>query len=107
VVIAVAVLVCVGIATKLYESYGAAKVQDRVLRYNVVSDGEVDIVLEVSGSRGTPLRCEVRSRGEDGSEVGRTSVTVPAGESTVTRTIPLKTTKRAITGEDAGCTAEQ
>ena len=105
-VIAVAVLICVGSAAKLYDSYGAAKVQDRVVRYNVVSDHEVDIVLEVSGSRETPLKCEVRSRGEDGSEVGRASVTVPAGDSTVTRTIPLKTTKQAITGEDAGCSAE-
>lgn len=106
VVIAVVVLAGVGIAAKLYKSYGDSSVQDRVLRYNVVSDQEVQIVLEVSGSRDTPLKCEVRSRGVDGSEVGRTSVTVPAGDDVVTRTISLKTTKRATTGEDAGCTAE-
>lgn len=104
--IAVVALVLLGVTAKLYDTYGPQQVQDRVLRYRVVSDHEVDIVLEVSGSRDRPLRCVVRSRGEDGTEVGRTSVTVPAGDATTTRTIPLTTTKRAITGEDAGCTAE-
>jgi hypothetical protein len=102
----VVVLIGIGIAGKLYESYGAQKVQDRVLRYSVLSDHRVSIVLEVSGKRDEPLKCEVRSRGADGSEVGRASVTVPAGESVQTRTIVLTTTQRAITGEDAGCTPE-
>jgi hypothetical protein len=106
VIVAVVVLIGLGIAAKLYEAYGAQKVQDRVLRYNILSDHQISIVLEVSGDRDTPLKCEVRSRGNDGSEVGRTSVTVPAGSTTETRTILLTTTARAVTGEDAGCAAE-
>jgi hypothetical protein len=106
VLVGVVVLIGLGIAAKLYDSYGAQQVQDRVIRYNILSDHQISIVLEVSGERDTPLKCEVRSRGADGSEVGRTSVTVPAGDTTQTRTIALTTTARAITGEDAGCTAE-
>ncbi|MFG1928091.1 DUF4307 domain-containing protein [Cryptosporangium sp. NPDC048952] len=102
----VGVVVVVGLAItgKLYTTYGDDHVEGRVLRYAVVSDREVRIEFEVSGTRETPVRCAVRSRAEDGSEVGRTEITVPEGDSVITRTVTLTTSKRAVSGESGGCT---
>ncbi|GAA0267041.1 DUF4307 domain-containing protein [Cryptosporangium japonicum] len=92
------------IAGKLYSTYGDDHVEGRVLRYAVVSDREVRIEFEVSGSRETPMTCAVRSRGQDGAEVGRTEFTVPEGDSVITRTVTLATSQRAVSGEAGGCT---
>jgi hypothetical protein len=105
VLVAVVVVAGLGIAGKLYSMFGEDGVEARVLRYDVTSDSAIRVELEVSGKRETPLKCVVRSRAEDGSEVGRTEVTVPAGTSVVTRIVTLTTTKRAVTGEAKGCTA--
>ena len=103
-----AVLVAgLGVAGKLYTTYGDDHVEARVLRYSVTSDREVRIEFEVSGQRETPMTCAVRSRGEDGSEVGRTEITVPQGDSVVSRIVTLATSKRAISGESAGCTPQR
>ncbi|TQS46529.1 DUF4307 domain-containing protein [Cryptosporangium phraense] len=103
--IAVVVVVGLGIAGRLYSTYGDDGVDARVLRYSVASDREVRIELEVSGRRETPLKCEVRSRAADGTEVGRAEVTIPSGESVITRTVTVTTTQRAVSGESAGCSA--
>lgn len=104
VLLAVIVVAGLAVAGKLYATYGDDGVQSRVLRYSIVSDRQVTVELEVSGTRDTPLRCAIRSRAEDGSEVGRTELTVPAGDSVHTRVLTVSTTKRAVTGEAAGCT---
>lgn len=101
--VAVVVVVGLGIAGKLYTTFGGDHVEGRVLRYAVVSDREIRVEFEVSGSRATPVRCAVRSRAQDGSEVGRTEITVPEGDSVITRTVTLTTSKRAVSGEEAGC----
>lgn len=101
--VAVVVAAGLGIAGKLYTTYGDDHVEDRVLRYSVVSDREVRIEYEVSGTRDTPMRCAVRSRAKDGSEVGRSEVTVPDGDSVITSVVTLTTSKRAVSGEAAGC----
>ncbi|SHN34770.1 protein of unknown function [Cryptosporangium aurantiacum] len=92
-----------GVAGKLYTTYGDDHVESRVLRYSVTSDRAVRIEVEVSGPRDTPLKCAVRSRAEDGSEVGRTEISVPEGDSVVTQIVILPTTQRAVSGETAGC----
>ena len=91
------------IAGTLYSMYGDDHVEGRVLRSSVVSDREVRSEFEVSGLRKAPTKCAVRSRAADGSEVGRAEITVPEGDSVITRTVTLATTKRAISGEAAGC----
>ncbi|MFI5957725.1 DUF4307 domain-containing protein [Cryptosporangium sp. NPDC051539] len=102
--VGVVVVVGLGIAGKLYTTFGDNGVDARVLRYSVVSDREVRIELEVSGKRDTPLRCEVRSRAADGSETGRAAISVPSGESVITRIVTVATTQRAVSGESDGCT---
>ena len=101
--VAVVVVAGLGIAGKLYTTYGDDHVEGRVLRYAVVSDREVRIEYEVSGNRETPVKCAVRSRAADGSEVGRSEITVPGGGSVITRVVTLTTSKRAVTAEAAGC----
>ncbi|MFB9320976.1 DUF4307 domain-containing protein [Cryptosporangium minutisporangium] len=105
--VAVVVIAGIGVAGKLYTTYGDDHVEARVLRYSVTSDRAVRIEVEVSGARETPLRCAVRSRAEDGSEVGRTEISVPAGDAVVNQIVTLTTTKRAISGETAGCRPAQ
>jgi hypothetical protein len=102
--VGVVVLASLGIGIKLYGQYGTTAPEARVLRWTVVTDQAIRIEIEVPGDRTAPLHCTLRSRGRDGSEVGHTEATVPAGKGTVTRTIVLNTRARAVTGELVGCT---
>ena len=104
----VALLVAVFFA--LYARFvGQQDVRGRVLGYDVQSDSRVVIDVEASKPAGGKAYCVIRSRGRDGSEVGRdvavldsvgTDERVARGEFTLT------TTARAITGELAQCTSQ-
>jgi hypothetical protein len=101
--VVVAVLAFVGLSVKLFSDFGETRPASRVLRWSVLSDREIRIEFEVPGTRDAVLQCTVRSRGKDGAEVGRTIVPVPSGKGTVTRTVVLATTARAVTGELESC----
>jgi hypothetical protein len=90
----------------LYRVYVLDAVTGTVLHYDSVTDSQVRITFEVVKDGGTPATCVLRARARDGSEVGRATVSVPAGpvdQKSVVVTHVLPTTGRPLTGELAGC----
>lgn len=72
--------------------------------FKVTSDRTVEAQIEVRKDKGKTAVCVLRSRNEDGAEVGRKEVTIgPAGAKTVTVTEVLQTTDRPNTAELDGC----
>jgi hypothetical protein len=78
-------------------------VSGEVVSFHAVSDTQMDIRISVSKDAGRSASCTVRSRAEDGSEVGRTTVTLAPGSGDVTTVVHLRTTARGTTGELVGC----
>ena len=95
-------------ASFLWSRFGGEQVRGQVLSYEVVSDREVSVEVEVSKTPGAKAYCVVRARDRAGLEVGR-DVAVLDAEGTSSRTargtFSLRTTATAVTGELAGCTA--
>lgn len=71
--------------------------------YRVTSERTVEVQVEVRKDKGKEAVCVLRSRGEDGAEVGRKEVRVPAGVTNTTLTEVLETTDRPNTAELDGC----
>ena len=93
----------------LYARFGSEQVSGRVVSYDVRSDSEVVVEIEVTKKPGATAYCVIRSRSRDGAEVGRDVAmvdTVGTADRTVRASFPLATTARAVTGEVAGCTAD-
>lgn len=105
--LAIAVIaVGVVIAVKLYRQYTLAPYQVRIITVTDLSDTGVTVTFEVTRPAGEPALCTLLAHTRDGEEVGRATVTVPAGPpgETVTKiTYTLPTTKRPVTGEVPGC----
>ena len=106
-VLALAVVAAVG--SYVWDRFGGEQVRGQVRTFEVRSDREVVLELEVAKSSGARAYCVIRARGADGLEVGR-DVAVLDAEGTpdqVARgTFALATRARAVTGELAGCTPE-
>ena len=106
-VLVLAVVAAVG--SFVWDRFGGEQVRGQVRTFDVRSDSEVVIELEVSKTAGARAYCVIRSRGADGLEVGR-DVAVLDAEGTGSRlargTFTLQTSARANTAELAGCTAE-
>ena len=93
----------------LYARFGQDEVRGQVLSYDVQSDRQVVIDVEVTKKSGTKAYCVIRARNRSGTEVGREVAVLDAAGTpaqTVRGTFRLATTARAVTGELAGCTAE-
>ncbi|NUU21031.1 MAG: DUF4307 domain-containing protein [Streptomycetaceae bacterium] len=72
--------------------------------FRVTSDRTVEAQIEVRKDKDKEAVCVLRSRSEDGTEVGRKEVRIPAASSkTVTVTEVLQTTDRPNTAELDGC----
>jgi hypothetical protein len=85
-----------------------APVTFTVRTIEVVDDETVRVSWEVARAPGTAAECLVRARGEDGEEVGREEVPVPAADAR--RTVvshDLSTSARAVTGEVRSCIARE
>ena len=65
--------------------------------------GCVVAVRKDSGAQGY---CTLRSRAEDGSEVGRRDVRFDTRETRVDQVVTVRTTAKATSAELAGCTAD-
>ena len=106
-VLVLAVVAAVG--AYVWERFGGEQVRGQVRTFEVRSDREVELELEVAKSPGSRAYCVIRARGVDGLEVGR-DVAVLDAEGTDSRvargTYVLETSARANTAELAGCTAE-
>ncbi|GAA3074333.1 DUF4307 domain-containing protein [Streptomyces roseofulvus] len=82
-----------------------SKISAEMIKFDVVSDTEVQVHLEIRKDEGVEGVCTLRSRSEDGAEVARKDVTVAEPGSRVDRVYSLRTTARATSAELMGCTA--
>ena len=106
-VLFLALMAAIGYA--LLSRLGGDQVRGQVRGYDVRSDTEVVIDLQVSKAAGKPAYCVVRARGRDGAEVGRDVAVVDAEGipgRTVRGSFPLATTARAVSGEVGACTTK-
>ncbi|MCF2528194.1 DUF4307 domain-containing protein [Yinghuangia soli] len=72
--------------------------------FEVTSDSTVEARIEVTKDKDKEAVCVLRSRSEDGTEVGRKEVRIPASSSKVTTVREvLQTTARPNTAELDGC----
>ncbi|UNS98666.1 DUF4307 domain-containing protein [Streptomyces tubbatahanensis] len=78
-------------------------VSGEVIKFKVVSDSAVEVHLEVRKDEGAEGVCTLRSRAENGSEVGRRSAAFDAGTARVDRVVTVRTTSRATSAELLGC----
>ncbi|MEU4061422.1 DUF4307 domain-containing protein [Streptomyces wedmorensis] len=83
----------------------ANKISAEMIKFDVVSDTEVQVHLEIRKDEGVEGVCTLRSRSEDGAEVARKDVRVDDPGSRVDRVYSLRTTSRATSAELIGCTA--
>jgi hypothetical protein len=107
-VLALAVVAAIG--AYVWDRFGGEQVRGQVRTFEVRSDSEVVVELEVAKTAGARAYCVLRSRGADGLEVGRDIAVLDAvgtDEQVARGTFVLATSARAVTAELAGCTAEQ
>ncbi|MFI7272379.1 DUF4307 domain-containing protein [Streptomyces sp. NPDC049879] len=71
--------------------------------FDVVSDEEVDVNLQVRKPSDTDGVCTVRAQAEDGLEVGRADFRFDDDTDSVHRTVTLRTTGRATAAELLSC----
>ncbi|MER7533320.1 DUF4307 domain-containing protein [Streptomyces sp. NPDC097704] len=81
------------------------KISAEMIKFEVVSDAEVQVHLEIRKDAGVEGVCTLRSRSEDGAEVARKDVRVDDPGTRVDRVFSLRTTARATSAELIGCTA--
>lgn len=74
-----------------------------VLAYNVVSDQVTTVTFDVVKPASQAVVCAVEALDVNGVDVGRATVTLPAGQHDITRTVTLRTSARAITGQVEEC----
>ena len=94
----------------VWDRFGGEQVRGQVRTFEVRSDREVVMELEVAKTAGATAYCVIRARGADGLEVGRDVAVVDAegtDERVARGTFVLGTSARANTAELAGCTAER
>ncbi|MFF8278579.1 DUF4307 domain-containing protein [Streptomyces lateritius] len=82
------------------------KISAEMIKFDVVSDSEVQVHLEVRKDTGVTGVCTLRSRSEDGAEVGRKDVRLEAAAGRVDRVYAIRTTAKATSAELVGCTAQ-
>ncbi|MFH9953005.1 DUF4307 domain-containing protein [Streptomyces roseolus] len=83
---------------------GGSRISAEMIKFDVVSDSEVQVHLEVRKDEGVEGVCTLRSRSEDGAEVARKDVVVDDPADRVDRVYSLRTTARATSAELLGCT---
>ncbi|WP_426365791.1 DUF4307 domain-containing protein [Streptomyces sp. E-08] len=81
------------------------KISAEMIKFDVVSDDEVQVHLEIRKDEGVKGVCTLRARSEDGAEVARKDVRVDDTATRVDRVFSLRTTARATSPELIGCTA--
>ena len=102
--------VVAAVGSYVWDRFGGEQVRGQVRTFDVRSDTEVVMELEVAKTAGARAYCVIRARGVDGLEVGR-DVAVLDAEGTDRRvargTFVLQTSAKANTAELAGCTPER
>lgn len=78
-------------------------VSGELIKFKIVSAEAVEAHLEVRKDTGVSGTCTLRTQAENGSEVGRKSVTFGKDTGRTDRVITIRTTSRATSAELVGC----
>ncbi|KRV46985.1 hypothetical protein AQ490_09495 [Wenjunlia vitaminophila] len=100
------VLAVAGVAVIGWFGWAYVDKQDisgQLVRFKVVSDSRVEVHLEVHKPKDQDGVCTLRSRGEDGAEVGLKDVRIAERSEVVNTVVELRTTARATTAELVRC----
>ncbi|MFI1398457.1 DUF4307 domain-containing protein [Streptomyces sp. NPDC020681] len=89
-----------------YDYIAGQRISAELIKFSVVSDSEVQVHLEIRKDADATGSCVVRSRAEDGSEVGWLDVAVgQRGEKRIDQVVTVRTRARATSAELVQCTA--
>ncbi len=89
-----------------YDYIASQKISGELIKFDVTSDSEVQVHLEVRKDADATGTCTLRSRAEDGGEVGRVDVAVDQrGETRIDQVVKVRTTAGATSAELVGCAA--
>jgi hypothetical protein len=80
-------------------------VSGELIKFEVVSDREVAVHLEVRKDEGVTGVCTVNTLAEDGGDVGRADFTFDRPQSRIDEVVTVRTTERATSAQLLGCTA--
>ena len=106
---ALLVAVVVAVGAFVWDRFGGEQVRGQVRTFEIRSDAELVIELEVAKTAGARAYCVIRARGAAGLEVGRDIAVLDAegtSEEVARGSFVLSTTARAVTAELAGCTPD-
>ncbi|WP_229055012.1 DUF4307 domain-containing protein [Aeromicrobium sp. Leaf350] len=96
--------IAVGVAWAAWIALQPRPVSTDIYSYDVVSDTQIDLVLEVVREEPVAVTCSVYAQAQDHSIVGEKTVTVPASQEKIERQgVTLTTTERAVTGVVRSC----
>ncbi|MCX4818996.1 DUF4307 domain-containing protein [Streptomyces sp. NBC_01142] len=89
-----------------YDYIAGQKISAELIKFDVASDTEVQVHLEVRKESDATGTCTLRSRAKDGAEVGRLDVRIDQrDEQRIDQVVKVRTTARATSAELVGCTA--
>lgn len=102
---AVAVIgISLGIAWALWVATVEKPFSARLYGYDVISDHETSVKIDIHREKPRTLECTVYAQAEDHSIVGERTITVPPGDREAIRTATtIETERRAVTGVLKGC----
>ncbi|GGK15579.1 membrane protein [Streptomyces camponoticapitis] len=89
-----------------YDYVAGQSVSGELIKFKRVSASAVEVHLEVRKDKDATGTCTLRSRAEDGSEVGRKDVRVDGPETRIDRVVTVRTTASATSAELVGCTSD-
>ncbi len=99
-----AVGITLGITWAAWVSTADKPFSARVYGYDVVSDHETTVKLDIHRDKPRALECTVYAQAEDHSIVGERTFEVPVSDkNTVRTTTTVETERRAVTGVLKGC----
>ncbi|WP_031506398.1 DUF4307 domain-containing protein [Streptomyces megasporus] len=80
------------------------KVSGELIKFDVTSDREVAVHLEIRKDEGVTGVCTLSAVAGDGGEVGRADFTFDQERTRIDKVVTVRTTDRAATARLAGCT---
>lgn len=99
-------LLAVGVAATFVWQLANPAVAAGIVSYRTVADDHTIIDFQVQRTRATEVTCVLRTRADDGYDVGYAVVTVPAGQGRTEHSFDMRTAYRGFVGELLGCAAD-
>ncbi|MEG9227272.1 DUF4307 domain-containing protein [Aeromicrobium sp. Sec7.5] len=96
--------ISLGVAWAAWIALQPRPVSTEVYSFDVVSDTQIDLELEIIRPEPTAVTCSVYAQALDHSIVGEKTITIPASDREIVRhPLTLTTTERAVTGVIRSC----